>query len=154
MSLSPFDIKGKGRIKTNTRFFSSWSDVHWSYQAPPKFMLNLQTYFSMKYMTLWPFLSPRTHTYIKDSSNWIYIEDSSTQPSGFTNLTQLPNQVGLQTWLSYPTKWVYNLTSPYMTEYYNFTSLVLTWPFHQITERNYTIKTKESQAWDQTTKNN
>jgi len=77
------------------------------------------------------FLSPMTHTYIKDSSKWIYIEESSTQPSGFTNVTQLPNQVGLQTWLSYPTKWVYKLTSPYMTEYYNFTTWVSTRPFHQ-----------------------
>ena len=42
------------------------------------------------------FLSQMTHTYIKDPSKWIYIRDSTTQPSGFKDLTQLPNQVGLQ----------------------------------------------------------
>ena len=52
-TLSPFDIKGNGRIKTNTLTpFSPHveeafcrSDVYWSDQAPPDFMLNLQTYF-------------------------------------------------------------------------------------------------------------
>ena len=105
MSLSPFDIKGKGRIKTNilSPFFAHVeeafcrSDIYWSDQAPPEFMLNLQTYFSMKYMTLWTSYHQRL------------ILTSNIQPSGFTYETQVPNQVGLHIWLSYPTKWVYKI---------------------------------------------
>ena len=40
----------------------------------------------------------------------VYKFDSATQPSGFTKMK-----------------------SPYMTEYYNFTTWVLTRPFHQTT---------------------
>ena len=125
MSLSPFDIKGKGQIKTNTLSpFSPHveeafcrSDIYWSDQAPPEFMLNLQTYFSMKYMTLWP------------SYHQGLILTSKIQPSGFTYETQipnqvglhisiqLPNQVGLQIWLSCPTKWVYKIWLSYQTKW-------------------------------------
>ena len=52
---------------------------------------------------------------LKYPTKWVYTFDSATQPSGFTNLTR-----------------------PYMTEYYNFTSWVLTRPFHQIT--NMTLR--------------
>ena len=71
--------------------------MRWTYLAPPEFMLNILTYYSMKYMTLWPFLSARTHTYSKDPTKWIYTF-----------------------WLNYPTKWVYKFEQVlYMTEYYN-----------------------------------
>ena len=59
------------------------------------------------------FLSPMTHTYIKDPSKWIYIWDSATQPSGFTKFDSATQPSGFT-----------NFTSPYMTEYYNFTSWV------------------------------
>ena len=101
------------------------SDMCWSGQAPPEFMLNLQTYVSMKYMTLWTSYHQRL------------ILTSIIHPSGSTYETQLPNQVGLQIWLSYPTRWVYKFTSPYMTEYYNFTTWVSTRPFHQSTNMNF-----------------
>ena len=113
MLLSPFDIKGKGWIKTNILFpFSPHveepfyrSDIYWSDQAPPEFMLNLQTYFPIKYMTLWTFYHQR------------FILTSHIQPSGFTYETQLPNQVGVQIWLSYPTKWVYKIWLSYPTKW-------------------------------------
>ena len=85
------------------------------------------------------FLSPMTHTYIKYPTKWIYIWDSTTQPSGGLHIsTQLPNQVGLHNFDSatQPSGFT-NLTSPYMTDYYNFTSWVSTRPFHQNT--NMTI---------------
>ena len=60
------------------------------------------------------------------------------QPSGFTYVTQVPNQVGLHNLTQLPNQvGLQNLTSPYMTEYYNFTSWVSKTPFHQKT--NMTI---------------
>ena len=91
MSLSPFDIKGKGQIKTNILSpFSPHaeeafcrSEIYWSDQAPLEFMLNLQTYFSMKYKTLW-----------LSYHQWLILT-SNIHPSDFTYETQVPNQVGL-----------------------------------------------------------
>ena len=75
----------------------------------------------LKYPTKWVYTFQYNYP-----TKWVYKFDSATQPSGFTNLTQLPNQVSLQI-----------LTSPYMTEYYNFTSRVSTRPFHRITSMNF-----------------
>ena len=55
------------------------------------------------------FLSPKTHTYIKYPTKWIYIWDSRTQPSGFTHFNSATQPSGFT-----------NLTSSYMTEFYRF----------------------------------
>ena len=60
-------------------------------------------------------------------TKWVYKFDSATEPSGFTKFDSATQPSGFT-----------NLTSPYMTEYYNFTSWVLTRPFHQIT--NMTLR--------------
>ena len=45
------------------------------------------------------------------------------QPSGFTYVTQVPNQVGLHILTQVPNQVGLQIwASPYMTEYYNFTS--------------------------------
>ena len=151
MSLSPFDIKGKGRIKNQHALplFSScgrsilqiWYILKWP--SSPWIHAESSNIFSNEVHDSMDFLSPMTHTYIKDPSKWIYIWDSNAQPSGFTylnstsqpsgftiltqlpnqvglqNLTQLPNQVGLQIWQVLT--WL-NITI--------FTSWVSTCPFH------------------------
>ena len=92
------------------------SDIYWSDQAPPEFMLILQTYFPMKYMTLWTSYHQRL------------ILTSIIHPSGFTYETQLPNQVGLQLWLSYPTKSVYKIWLSYPTKWvYKFDTSLHDW---------------------------
>ena len=121
----PLTSRAKGGSNTNIlSLFSPHveeafcrSDMYRSDQAPPEFMLNLQTYFSMKYMTLWP-----------SYHQWLILT-SKIHPSGFTYetqipnqvglhiSTQLPNQVGLQIWLSYPTKWVYTIWLSYPTKW-------------------------------------
>ena len=118
-------------------------------------MLNLQTYFFQ-----W--------------STWLYdlsyhqgiILTSMIQLSGFTYvtqvpnqvglhiLTQLPNQVGLQIWLKYPTRWVY--TFEQVLTWLNITIL------HHRSQHDlfiklqiwlFIIKIKESQSWYQITTN-
>ena len=79
------------------------SDIYWSDQAPPEFMLNLQTYFPMEYMTLW-----------LSYHQWLILT-SNIQPSGFKYPTKwvytfqlsYPTKWVYKIWLSYPTKWVY-----------------------------------------------
>ena len=167
MSLSPFDIKGKGQIiifihipchsppltsratdktsrskpthsppltsratggsKPTHLPFSPHveeafcrSDEYWSGQAPPEFMLNLQTYFSIKYMTL-PItkdsylhqlsIQVDLHMRLNYPTKWVYKFDSATQPRGFTKFDSATQPSGFT-----------KMTSPYMTEYYNFTS--------------------------------
>jgi len=90
MSLSPFYIKGKGQIKNQHKFFCSCRkksvvDLMCTEDTmlPFEFMRNVQTYFSMKYMTLW-----------LSYHQWLILT-SKIQPSGFTYETQVPNQVGL-----------------------------------------------------------
>ena len=80
-----------------------------------------------------PLLSPMTHTYIKDPSKWIYIRDSNTQPSGFTHFDSATQPSGFT-----------SLSSPYMTEYYTFTSWVSTRPFHQIKNMNFMTNTRKT----------
>ena len=70
------------------------SDIYKSDQAPPQFMLNVQNIFSNQVHDSMTFLSPMTHTYIKYPSNWIYIWDSSTQPSGFTHFNSATQPSG------------------------------------------------------------
>ena len=62
----------------------------------------------MKYKTLWSFLSPRTHAYIRDPTKWIYIYDTSTQPSGFTHFDSTTQPSGF-TNLNKPFIWL-NIT--------------------------------------------
>ena len=94
MILSPFDIKGKGQIKTKTRFLfpcrkMSFEDLMYAHFT----MLPLSSCCIFKLIfqwstwinRVWTFLSPRTHTYINDPTKWNYIFDSTSQPSGFTN---------------------------------------------------------------------
>ena len=65
----------------------------------------------MKYMTLLP------------SYHQGIILTSKIQPNGFTYATQIPNQVGLHILTPLPIQVGLQIgTSPYMTEYYNFTS--------------------------------
>ena len=115
MILSPFDIKGKGRIKIKTRFFFS---------CIKKSSVDL----ICNEVTMLPLSSRWIFKHIFQWITWLYdlsyhqglILTSIIQPSGFTYvtqvsnqvglhiLTQLSNQVGLQIW-----------RSPYMTEYKN-----------------------------------
>ena len=97
-----------GRSVLQIWYILKWPSSPWVHAESSNIFVN-EVHDSMN------FLSPKTHTYINYPTKWIYIWDSSTQPSGFTHLT-----------------------SPYMTEYYNFTSWVSTWPFHQTT--NITLR--------------
>ena len=104
MILSPFDIKGKGQIKTKKIFFFSCRK-----KSSVDMMCNE--------VTMLPLSSCWIFKHIFQWSTWLYdlcyhqglILTSMIQTSGFTYVTQVPNQVGLQIW-----------KSPYMTEYFNF----------------------------------
>ena len=106
-------------------------------------MLNLQRYFSMKCMSLWPFLSPRTHTYINDPTKWISICNSSTQPSGFTHFDSTTQPSGF-TNLTQVLTWL-NITILHHRSQHDLFIKLQIWLF--------IIKIKESQSWDQITAN-
>ena len=119
----PLTSRAKGGSKTNILSPFSHveeafcrSDIYWSDQAPPEIMLKFQTYFPMNYMTLW-----------NSYHQWLILT-SKIHPSGFTYEAQLPNQVGLQIWLSYPTKWVYKIWHSYPTKWvYKFIKSLHDW---------------------------
>ena len=137
MSLSPFDIKGKGWIKINTLSPFSLhveeafcrSDVYWGDQAPPEFMLNLQNIFSNEVHDSMTFLSSMTHIYIKDPSKWIYTFQLS-YPTKWVYKIRLsyPTKWVYKFQLSYPTKWVYKIRLSYPTKWvYKFDKSLHDW---------------------------
>ena len=116
MLLSPFDIKGKGRMKTKTRFFFSCRKRSFvDLMCTEVTMLPLSSCWIFKHIfqwSTWPFLSPRT-SYLHQWSNQVDLHMWLKYPTKWVYTF----------WLNYPTKWVYKFeSSPYMTEYYNFTS--------------------------------
>ena len=111
MSLSPFWTPFKHHV--TLPLWHQGQRVDQNQHTLPLFS-SLQIWYILK----WP-SSPWVHAEssniyfneVHDSMNFLsprLILTSNIQPSGFTYETQVPNQVGLQ-----------NLTSPYMTEYYN-----------------------------------
>ena len=91
MSLSPFDIKGKGRMKTKTRFFSSCRKRSFvDLMCIEVIMLPLSSCWIFKHI-----FSNELH----DSMTFPITKDSY--------LHQWSNQVDLHMRLKYPTKWVY-----------------------------------------------
>ena len=131
MSLSPFDIKGKGWITTNilSRMRKKGSaDLIYTEVAK----LPLSSCWIFKHVFQWSTwlceLPITKDSYLHQRSNQVDLHMRLNYPTKWVYTIQL----------SYPTKWIYKiLKSPYMTEYYNFTSWVSTRPFHQNTNMNF-----------------
>ena len=90
MILSPFEIKGKGRIKTKTTFFFS---------CRKKSSVDLMC----SEVTMLPLSSRWIFNDIYQRSTWLY--DLPITKESY--LHQRSNQVDLHMRLKYPTKWVY-----------------------------------------------
>ena len=94
MSLSPFDIKGRGRTNTNTRFFS------WCRRKRSADLMYTE-------VTMFPLSSCWTHKHIFQWSTWLY----DLPITNDSYLHQRSIQVDLHMRLKYPTKWVYKFDS-------------------------------------------
>ena len=108
--LSPFNIKGRGWIKTKTRFFFS---------CRRKSSVDMMC----TEVTMLPL-----------SSRWIFkhifneVHDFMTFPiTKDSYLHKWSNQVDLHMWLKYPTNWVYTFWLNYPTKWVYKFEEVLTW---------------------------
>ena len=147
MSLSPFDIKGKGRTKTNTRFFFS------------SCRRKCSTDLMYTEVTMLPLSSCWTYKHIFQWSTWLY----DLPITNDSYLHQRSIQVDLHKRLKYPTTWVYTSQLNYPTKWVYKFYQVLTWVNITILQHRsqhdlfikwvFIKKNNESQSCDQTTKN-
>ena len=105
MILSPFETKGKGQIKTKTMFFFSCrKKISVDLMCTEVTMLPLSSCWIFKHIFFNEVHDSMTfpitkdsylhqwsnqvdlHMWLKYPTKWVYTFDSTTQPSGFTNL--------------------------------------------------------------------